>query len=240
MHHRFKSILAGLLVSAATAAGANVVIDGGGTFGVGPINTAFSGSGSTTQGGQTLTFTGAAGSAGVSAVYFGLSSAGNSGFSGDNSTITGGEIYHWHADSGNTIEYRGQTTVPTVTGNPYTLFTRLLLTAVSGAVVVTDPVTQGLVGGVHSVMQLTGGTFVVTREVELSQDGINWSDARPTYDGLAMKVPGSSFQNSVGTAFYWQNQAQTNGNLPEPGTLLLVAASLAGLSLVRRKGVAKS
>lgn len=233
MKHGLKSILAGLLVSAAAAASANVVIDGGPVFG-GPINTAYTASGSVAQGGQTLTFTGAAASAGVSAVYFGLWNDGASGFSGNGAGITGAELYHWHADTGTSIEYRGQTVVPQFSGGAYTVFTRLVLTAISGATVVSDPVTQGLAGGVHSLLQLTGGNFVVSREVELSLDGTNWSDAQPFYDSLQFKAPGNSYQNSLGTGFYWQNQAQTGGTLPEPATLALVAASLAGLGAARR------
>lgn len=228
------AIAASLLIAIGAPASANVVLDGGPAFGTGPVNATGSFAGSVVQGGQTGTYASAAASAGVQAVYFGLWSGGGWGFSGDGPGITGTEAYRWHADTGNTIEYRGQTSVPTATGGAYALFTRLLLTAVSGATVVSDPVTQALAGDVHSLLQLTGGTFVVTREVELSQDGTNWFDARPFYDGLQFKLAGNSFQNSLSTGFYWQNTVQPTGRLPEPGTLLLVASCLVGLGALRR------
>lgn len=233
MNKSLQAITASLMIAIGAPASANVVLDGGPAFGTGPVNVTATFVGSALQGGQTGTYTSAAASAGVQAVYFGLYSGGGFGFSGDGPGITGAEAYHWHADTGNTIEYRGQTSVPTATG-AYALFTRLVLTAVSGATVVSDPVTQALTGDVHSLLQLTGGTFVVTREVELSQDGTNWFDARPYYDALQFKLAGNSFQNNLNTGFYWQNEVQNPGRLPEPGTLLLVASCLVGLGALRR------
>lgn len=227
-----RATLIGLLAGLGLPASAAIVIDGGPAWGTPPINTAGSGSGSVVNGGNTYVYTAAASSP-VASVYFGLWSGGGWGFSGNGPGITGAEAYAWFADTGNSIEYRGRTTVPTITG-AYQLFTRLILTANSGATVVSDMTTQALSGDVHSLFMLTGGNFSVTREVELSLDGQNWSDAQAFYNGLQFKLAGNSYQNNLSTGFYWQNQVQTDGRLPEPGSLALAAVTLLGLASVRR------
>lgn len=236
MKRNLQAVLSGLLLALGAQASATVVvIDGGPAWGSGPVDTTNTASGpGVTQGGQTHNYTQAAASAGVQAVYFGLWSGGGFGLSGNGPGITGAEVYRWHADTSNSIEYRGQTTVPITTGGAHALFTRLMLTAVAGATVISDPVTQGLTGDVHSLFMLTGGTFSVKREVEVSVDGVTWFDARPYYDSLAFKPAGNTLQNNLSTGFYWQNAAVDPGRLPEPGALSLVAASLLALGALRR------
>jgi hypothetical protein len=228
-------LIAGSLALQALAVSASIVIDAGPSF-PGPIdltgatNNAVSTAGT---GGNTRTYTGAT-TVAVANLYFGLDTSGANGFSGDGLVVSGAEVYHWFGETLNTIEYRGQTTVPTAGGAPYSLFTRVLLTANSGASIVDDATTLALTGGVHSLFQLTTGTFSITRSVQLSQDGVTWNAAQPYYDGLSLKQAGGQFGNTLTTGFYWQNQAVINPT-PEPATVLIVAIALFGLSLTRRR-----
>ena len=228
MKRFFKALTAGLLLSQAMAAvSAVIVLDGGPVFGP-PIDvTGAVFAGSVANGGQTGTYNNL-GNSTVANIYFGLNSTGGPwGWSGDmDGIVTAAEQFTWHADTANSIEYRGSTAITTAFGSSPVL-TRLRLTAAVGGTVVSDSTTLALGNSVHSLFHWTGGTFQVIREIEVSADGgALWQDALPYFNSLS--TLGQTARTNINTGFYWQNNS---ASVPEPGTLALASFALLCLGM---------
>lgn len=227
-----KQLLPVLLTSLALSHAGSalaITIDGGPAWPGSADVTGSFGSGNVANGGNTYTYPNI-GASPVEHLYFGLYNTTGQGFSGDGPGISGAELFTWFGDTATSIEYRGQINVPTTSGSN-TYLTRLMLTALSGGSVVSDATTQGLVGGVHSLIEVTGSSFSILREVEILNGGI-WQDALNFYNAIPNKT-NSSTDLSFSTGFYWDDLPPVS-QVPEPGIFGLIGLGLLGLALARR------
>ena len=176
------------------------------------------------------------GNSSVENLYFGLGAGwGPFGYSADGSYISSNERFTWYADTATSIEYRGRTYTPYVGGGGSYWTTRLLLTAKSGASVVSDATTQALSDDVHSLFHITGPSFVVQREVQVLY-GV-WRDANPFLSSWCSSYEcySTGTRTLVNTGFYWENTQV----IPVPPALALMASALGGLGFMgwRRRTV---
>lgn len=226
------SILATSILVTLAAPALAITIDGGPAWPGSADVSGIIGSGGIGTGGDTWIYPNIGNSL-VEHLYFGLTTSGTNGFSGDGAGVSGAELFTWHADTANSIEYRGQISVPTTSGNLLYL-TRLMLTAWSGSSVISDATTQALAGGVNSLIEITGASFTVKREIEI-YDGSTWQNALSFYNSIPNKNTMGTGIN-LNTGFYWDDLPPVTPSVPEPATLGLIGLGLLGLGLSRRRG----
>lgn len=173
----------------------------------------------------------------VSALYFGLSASIGSlwGLSMDaGNTISGDEEFSWHANTSNSIEYRGQAALSTSAGTQI-YWTRYLLTATGISGIITDSTTLGLSNSVHSLFEIdlsVGSVFQVTRQVEVL-DGSTWVSANSFFnnpnlgDGVFKSQCDGCLVTNVSTGFYAENASSVS----TPSSIIFYFATLFALIL---------
>lgn len=176
----------------------------------------------------------------VANLYFGLSATGSDiwGYSMDSDgVVTSAESLSWFSDTSSTIEYRGITDIQ-LQGALTSFNYKYLLTAVSGATVVSDATTLGLSNDVHSLFQVdlsAGSVFEIKREIFVQTLNNGWVDATAffdnafTYTGLHKDRCDGCSRTNIGTGFY----AQSTVDVPEPAGFSMFAVGLIGF-LIRK------
>lgn len=171
----------------------------------------------------------------VANLYFGVAESFGDvwGYSMDiDRTITPAEEMTWFADTANSIEYRGATQI-SLQGVMATYNYRYLLTAISGATVISDTTTTGLGNDVHSLFQVDltpGSQFNIARQFQVEAQ-YGWVDANSFFDdafgftNLQKDRCDQCSVSSVATGFYSESLAEVS----EPSIFIIMSLCVLGL-----------